>query len=1098
MRETTWWAGTRMLVKDEFAARLGRSAGAAILSLALAMLLLAGLPTPAQAQATGQLTGTVTDESGAVLPGVSITVTNQATNQGRTVVSGPDGFFQVPLLAPGVYDVTATLSGFSTLNREGVKVNVAETADVALQLAVGELTETLTVTGEAPLVETSNATLGIVIEEKKIVDLPLNGRNFTQLGTLIPGVVEPPARLGGADGDAEAGVNGFGAVTSGFSVNGVRNQSNNFLLDGTTNNDTFNTGFVVRPPPDAIQEFKILTHSYSAEFGRNAGSVVNVVTKSGSNEWHGSAWEFNRDDSLEARNFFTPEDQDSVLRQNQFGASLGGPVVKDKFFVFGYYEGFRNTEGDDTNITVPSAAERNGDFSGSGTITDPLTGLPFPGNVIPAGRLDPSALQLMNDFYPTANSGSNRFIDSPEKTDSRNQYGIRLDLRPNERHGLLFRYLRSETDQIEPAVTRPIDTTATGTLQDFMASHTFTASSNAYNVLRVSYNTIDAAPQVTSGIENSQYGLNIANLNAIAVGLSQVTISGFQSMGDRNQPFVKRENKVFQITDDFTYLSGRHSLKFGVDIRREKMFIGFINRPNGDVGFNGRHTGNALADFLLGMPFRFRQASAGADAINEGHGWLYAGYVQDEFRVNPNLTLNWGVRYELPIPFVDTGDGLNSFRPGQQSTRFPEAPTSLVYPGDEGVPRSTTDTDKNNIAPRLALAWDPTGDGRTSVRAGWGIFYDTLPGQGDFFQNAVLAPPFNPLLQINSPPASLSLRDPLSGFSGGSTGFPPGIIFIGWGSDFTTPSYQHYNLTVQRQLGNNVGVEVGYVGSRGKNLPIFIETNPRVVQADGSVGGRLFPAFSLVRPTFTVAKSWYDSLQASVRMRPTNGINFLASYTWGHSQDHVSGLNIGGEDRPSLAVDQNDPASIDRALAYEKGDSLFDVRHRFVLSFGIELPRMEDESGFAKAVLGGWQINGIFQAQTGSPFTAYAAGDTQLGLTDRAEQICDPNDGPKTADEWFATDCFRARSRPEQLAGLSNQGRNTVRGPGFSRVDLSLFKNFYFGGAKTLQLRVEAFNVFDRVNLGTPRFDIGPSNFGRITSTNGDARIIQLGVKFLF
>jgi hypothetical protein len=275
----------------------------------VAAALLLASPTPSRAQATGQLSGTVSDESGAVLPGVTVTATNQGTSATRTDVSDATGYFSMPLLPPGVYDVTATLSGFSVLSREGVKINVSETVSLALQLAVGELSETLTVTGEAPLIETSNATLGVVVDEKKIVDLPLNGRNFTQLGTLIPGVVTPPPSLGGAEGDAEAGVNGFGANTSGFAVNGVRNQSNNFLLDGASNNDTFNTGFVLRPPPDAIQEFKILTHSYNAEYGRNAGSIVNVVTKSGSNEWHGSAWEFNRDAAFEARNYFAPEDQ---------------------------------------------------------------------------------------------------------------------------------------------------------------------------------------------------------------------------------------------------------------------------------------------------------------------------------------------------------------------------------------------------------------------------------------------------------------------------------------------------------------------------------------------------------------------------------------------------------------------------------------------------------------------------------------------------------------------------------------------------------------------------------------------------------------------
>ena len=351
-------------------------------------------PSLAHAQATGSISGTAKDESGAVLPGVTIEATNTATNSVRTATTGSDGFYAIPLMQPGSYTVRASLSGFSTFSRGGVKVSVSETSLVNVPMKVGGQSETIEVMGEAPLIETGNATLGIVIDEKKVVDLPLNGRNFTQLGTLIPGVVAPPAGLGGQNGDATPG--GFGNVTGGFNVNGQRNQSNNFLLDGATNNDTFNTGFVLRPPPDAIQEFKILTHSYSAEYGRNSGSVVNVVTKSGSNNWRGAVWEFNRNDKFQERNFFVPETQAKPkLKQNQFGAALGGPIMRDKLFVFGFYEGYRNTRGTTTNLLVPTAAQRGGNLGG--TVRDPLTGQPFPGGVIPSNRISPIAAKLLTD-----------------------------------------------------------------------------------------------------------------------------------------------------------------------------------------------------------------------------------------------------------------------------------------------------------------------------------------------------------------------------------------------------------------------------------------------------------------------------------------------------------------------------------------------------------------------------------------------------------------------------------------------------------------------------------------------------------------------------
>ena len=1057
--------------------------------------------TGAWAQATGQLSGFVTDDEGGALPGVSVTVTNVATNQARLVMTGQDGYFAAPLLAPGDYNVTAALEGFVQLSREGVRVTAAETARIAMALTVGEFSETMTVTGETPLIETSNATLGVVVDEVQIVQLPLNGRNFTQLGTLIPGVVEPPARLGGARGDADAAIHGFGAATAGFAVNGVRNQSNNFLLDGAANNDTFNTGFVVRPPPDAIEEFKILTHSYTAEFGRNAGSIVNVVTKSGSNSLQGSIWEFNRDDSLESRNYFSPPDQEKpTLAQDQFGGTIGGPLVTDRLFGFGYYEGFRNTRGTTQNIAVMSAAERMGDFSGGGTIVDPLTGEPFPGNVIPADRLSPIATRLIGEFMPLPNVGG-RYIASPDVTDDRDQFGLRLDFRIADSQNVLVRALRSTSDRFEPPTVRPIGNTAASTLEDYMVSHTATVGSNVFNQVRVMSSAIDAEPVVTSGLTNSEYGINLPNINELAVGLPQFSISGFPSMGDRNQPFVKRENEVEQFTEDLTVLRGRHTIKAGIDYRNEKMFIGFINRPNGDFVFRGTHTGSAAADFLLGLPSLFRTAVPGADSINEGDGSLYAAYIQDEFRVSPRLTLNLGLRYEVAEPFEDTGDALNSFRPGQQSTRFPDAPTGLVYPGDAGVPAGTYDTDSNNFAPRLAMVWDPEGDGRSSLRLGWGLFHDSLPGQGDFFQNSVLAPPFNPLVQLNAPPTAMTLADPLANLTGGPTRFPPGIIFIGWGSEFTTPNYQHYNLTYQRQLGQNIGLEVGWVGSRGRNLPIFMEVNPRVVEpGQTTLGPRLYPAFSLVRPTFTVAKSWYDAFQASVRMRPTRGLNFLFSYTYGEAEDHVSGLNIGGEERPIVPVDLARLSSIDKALERERGPALFDVEHRLVLSFGYDLPSLEERNGFVRGVFGNWQLNGILQYQTGYPFPIRVRGDDIRGLTSRPDQVCDPNSGAsKTVEQWFNTECFVFRTLAETAERRGNAGRNPIRGPDFERIDLSLIKHIPLGGGdRSLQLRVEAFNVFDRVNFAQPGNRIGDRNYGVITATNGDGRIVQLGVKYSF
>jgi outer membrane receptor protein involved in Fe transport len=1047
-----------------------RPISALILTLLLSLL----SASPALAQATGTLTGLLTDASGSTLPGVAIEILSEATAQTRSAITGEDGFYTVPLVTPGRYEIAATLSGFKTAKRQGVVVSVNNTTRVDLQLEVGQVSESVTVTVQAPLVETAHATMGVVIDQAKVVDLPLNGRNFTQLGN----------------------------ATGGFNVNGMRNQSNNFLLDGASNNDTFNTGFVLRPPPDAIQEFKIMTHSYGAEYGRNAGSVVNVVTRGGSNQWHGAAWEFNRDDRFEARNYFAltkPE-----LKQNQYGGSLGGPLVRNRLFAFGYYEGYKNTRGTTDTRPVLSPAQRGGDFSGGAAIRDPLTGQPFAGNVIPTNRINPVAAQLLSEFIPAPNTTANRYTQSPNVEDDRHQLGFRGDFRHTDRHQILGRVLYSKTEQVNPlggSNFSPAGNVATATLSDFMGSDTFMLTGNMINVARVAFNRIDANPNVTSGLDPRDFGWGITPSNPQALGLPNITINGFFSLGDAQQPFAHRVNEVFSLTDDFSWVAGRHSLKFGFEARRDHIVLAYINRPNGNFTFNGQYTGNAAADFLLGFPQQYRQATG--DPNMDGSTFSTSLYAQDEWRVSPRLTLNAGLRYELSSPFVEKDDKLNAFYPGQQSTRFPAAPTGLVYPGDAGVPRGTYETDKNNLAPRFGLAWDPRGNGRTSVRAAWGLFYDTLAAQGDFFQNGTLAPPFQPLTEVNYSLVSTTpaFTNPLQGVAGGAD-FPPGLIFIGWGRDFETPVVQHYNLTVQQQLGDRLGLEVGYVGSRGKNLPIFMEINPTtpVLSPTPRQGARLYPAFSLVRPTFSEARSWYDSLQASARLLPWRRMNFLASYTWSHAIDHLSGLNIGGESRPMLPVTIGDQASIDRALEREKGDALFDARHRVVFSFGYELPTLDTNGPLLKYTLGGWQVNGIVQAQSGFALTVTESVDVALqSLTNRPNAVCDPNaNAPNTPEQWFDTSCFTRLTLAANAGQIGDTGRGTVRGPGFARTDLSLFKNFDFPGRQRIQVRIEAFNLFDQTRFGNPGLSVGtPTAFGVITSAD-DGRIVQLGVKYQF
>jgi outer membrane receptor protein involved in Fe transport len=1065
----------------------------------LALALLAVFPSRALGQATGAITGLITDSSGALVPRAAIVAVSESTSLERHTVSAGDGFFTIPLLPPGTYQVRAGLSGFSTAFRDGIQVLVNETARVDLVLQVGAVTDSVTVAATELLVETRSATLGIVVGERTIVDLPLNGRNFTQLGTLMPGVVAPPAGLGGQTGNATP-TGGVGNATGGFNVNGMRNQSNNFLLDGASNNDTFNSGFVLRPPPDAIQEFKILTHAYDAAYGRNVGSVVNVVTKSGSNDWQGTLWAFNRNDRFQARNFFAAAKP--RLEQNQFGAAAGGPLRRNRLFLFAYVEGFRNLEGQTDVRAVPTVQQRAGDFSARAALRDPLTGGPFPGNVIPADRLDPLARQWLDRLVPLPNDGS-RLVRAPNIDDAREQFGVRFDYRPNAQHLLLGRYIFGHTRASNPIGASnfaPVDNLAVATVQDAMGSDTWVLRDNVINVVRVAVNRFGGTPNVSSGLDPRDFGFAFTGSTPASLGLPFVTIPGFFTTGDAQSQFTRRINTVVGLTDDLTWVRGEHTIKLGGEVRRDRIDTTFIFDPNGEYLFSGIYSGDALADFLLGHPALFRQA--GGDPELAGSSWTYAVFGQNEHRVSPRLTLNYGLRYEVTTPFTESRDRLMAIHPGRQSTLFPQAPTGLVYPGDVGVPDGTYATDVNNLSPRVAAVWDPLGDGRTSLRAAWGLFYDTLPGQGDFFQNVVAAP-FQSITEVTFPlqVTRAAFADPLRGISGGG-GFPPGLIAVGWGPEFSTPVAQHFHVTVQRQVGDGWGLEAGYVGSRARNLPLYLEINPTtpILSPAPAIGPRPMPGLGLVRPTFTVARSWYDSLQASARLRPWHGLGFLASYALGHARDHASALNIStSEARPMLPVVIGDQTTFDAALAREQGDALFDVRHRVVVSFGYDIPVRDAWTGPARWALSDWQISGIVQAQTGFPFTVVEPNNVSLtSLPNRPNMTCDPNrGGARTPAQWFNTACFERLTLPANAGQVGNEPRNAVRGPGFSRVDLALVKAVRVGARHRLQLRVEAFNAFNTVRFNQPGNQIGSPTFGQITSAD-DGRIIQLGIKYTF
>ena len=614
-------------------------------------------------------------------------------------------------------------------------------------------------------------------------------------------------------------------------------------------------------------------------------------------------------------------------------------------------------------------------------------------------------------------------------------------------------------------------------------------------------NRISANPAVTSGLSPRSYGINFANTNPIAAGLPSIVVSGFfgggnAALGDAQQPFVDRVNHVWQLADDLTWITGRHSLKFGADVRREAMRIAFINRPNGDLTFSGGLSGNAAADFLLGFPAQARATTQ--QAIQEGYGWLFAGYAQDEFRITSRLTLNLGVRYELPTPFIDVNDAITGFRTGVQSQKYPgRAPRARLSRRSRCAARRGADRqEQRRAAPGGRVGSERRRPHQHPLRLRRVLRCARRTGRLLPERRAVAAVHAVDRAQHadadHAGGSARRRRRPAESVSGGADDHRLGRRFQ---VAVRVPLQRRRAAAVVRR----VGTEVSYVGSRGHNLPIFMEINPGVYAPGQTArGARLMPAFALVRPTFPVAKSWYDSLQASVRMLPTRGLNFLASYTLGKTTDHVSGLNIGGEARPVLPVVQGDEASIARALEFEKGPALFDARHRFVVSFGYELPALENSAALVRAIGGGWQLNGIYQAQTGFPLTVTQGTVLDIRyMTSRPDVTCDPNDGPKTTAQWFNTSCFTTLTLAQTGERPGNAGRNTVRGPGFQRTDLSVFKNFTFAARHRIQIRIEGFNIFNQARFGQPNGTIGTAPFGQITSAE-DGRIVQLGLKYTF
>ncbi|MEW5978640.1 MAG: carboxypeptidase regulatory-like domain-containing protein [Acidobacteriota bacterium] len=1075
--------------------------------------------------ATGRIEGVLRDPQGALVANATVRLTHLGTSSQKVSASDRDGAFSFVLLPIGTYRLVVEAPNFARYVREPITLNVSDVLRLLIDLKIGTAQEVVQVNDDAALVETLSNALGKVTSGREMVDLPLNGRNFAQLGLLQAGAAPLTMGLAQAGGSLREG--------HAYSINGLRPESNNFLIDGARNINNVDTGFALKPPIDAIAEFRIITSGATAEFGESLGSNTSLVMKSGSNTVHGSVYEFFRNDVFDARNFFARDVE--PLKQNQFGATAGGPLRRDRTFFFGYYEGFRNRQGITRTTTVPSDLERAGDFSQSVDATGQvrplmnfLFGQPVPGNRIPADRIHPVARNLL-EFYPRPNIGRNLFNSTQVQRNDSDQFGIRIDHKLSQRDEFFGRYLFSQSSILNPLSINGADVPGFPVgdeiqTQNLLLSNTHTVSPSLVNYIRFAFfrNRFDFDRRFNQTLPSS-LGFQITPSFRQAVGPPFIQVSGLASVGNPiTGPRLTRQNS-YEFGESLSWIRGRHQLKMGIEYRRNHIDAEQGIASNGFFVFVPFPLSNAIANLLLGAPVVFLQA--GGELARDLNSHDFAAYAQDEFKVSPGLTFNVGLRYQVNTPYTEAHGRLAGFRPGVQSQVQPHAPPGLVYPGDPGVPDGLVPAYKRGLSPRFGLSWDPAGDGKSSVRAAYGIFFESLTaGQGGVLQAPVSAPPYLQTRQVDALFLSAfgipgpRFDDP---FLGVTDPFPPGefpygITHLTIANNLRPPYVQNWNLSLQREFAGKYLVEARYVGTKGTRLPRFIEGNPPIFdpsQRDidrrriyagcrGATGPCDFKSVGLIAG---LANSTYHSMQWNLNRRFSGGLYFTVSYTLSKSLDYVSSLNETASG-PNGASGETDIAQNPFDLRAEHGSSIFDARHRWVMSASWELPFLKNARGFVKTLLAGWQLNGIANLSSGTPFTVYDSVDVaQSGNApeiqgfpaNRPNLVSDPNRGPRTVDQWFDISAFQ-RLEPMADAGkYGNAGRNIVRAPGFHGVDLSVFKNFPIHENQSLQVRAECFNFANHANFFIPENDVGSPNFGRILQA-GPPRLLQFALKYLF
>jgi len=1034
---------------------------------------------------TATLLGTIKDASGAVVVGVSVSARHIETNIVHTGTTNEQGDYRIPLSRIGVYQVRAEQAGFKAALFPEVLVQLGQTQRLDMALEVGELAESVTVDSRAPLVRSETSSLGEVMDNRKILELPLNGREFLQLATLTPGV---------SNRNASAGSPSKGGT---LEVNGGRSGHNQFRVDGIDNTDNHYNELAAVPTIESIQEFQVVRNLYSAEYGRAGGGVIDVKLRSGTNQYHGSVYEFHRNSAVDARNFFAQTKP--VFRFHQFGAAIGGPVYlphyngKDRSFFFFSYEGFRESKGTTSLWNMPTALERTGDFSQSVIKPkNPFTNQPFPGDRIPSTMLSPLGTKLIN-FLPLPNSSDpiRNFVNNAQDTRHWNTNVIRFDQQLSQNRSLAFSWIGGTRKTLEPFLG-----TYTARLRPqngYAAVLAFTQAFSPRTVFesRVGYTRlIDLLDNEDKSDYATQIGWPLHQNGATFFGFPRMSI--LSPLGQRNyfgvdhSPFGRRNN-AYNVVNSLSITKGSHSLKMGVDAKRQHDNWVLMGSRN---FFLNTYSTNVWADFAMGL--------ASSVQFMPDVSWMYlrrtllGTYVQDDWKVSPRLTLNLGLRYDVNTPYKSLDKRMATFDLTNGQLVYPEGSplteqdlARIKYPYRVGGPATAHDTDWKSIGPRFGLAFRPRGTNDLVVRGGYGIFY--APVSGFVTAYTAFVAPWQARIALAGTPASPVIIDkiPVDYFYGplANSG---SVIYAPAQRQFRDLGTQQWNFSVEKEIVSNLALEVSYIGSKQTHVSGLTDGQ---FYAQQYIGQARYPGTGSLSLRTAGYNMEYNALQVTARQRLAHGLSFLLNYTWSKALTDQSG------DDASVIPDYSDLRQI-------WGRADFDVRQIFNFSGIYEIPVganrrfLSQARGVANAILGGWKLNYIFQATSGYPFSLSVSGAAALVRPDILPgKEANLPASQRTPDFWFDPSVFKAPA-----TRFGNVAKNVMDGPGYANVDLGISKNFVIREARQLEFRTEMFNALNHPNFYFSGFFDPPFNVPGSNRPNAvrDPRSIQFALKFLF